>query len=298
MYHKFSLKLIFRQNVNWVYTTYSNQTVAFKGTSQDSDQVDIFGWVQLAQRSDDNCRVQDWTNEAVSSLGLDVTQYHHTLFVPNTASGCNGIVGQAYYDDRWGWVIGTRLHSTHLVSHELGHNFKFAHSGLLQCHDGNGNATFISSPNNCFNSEYGDKYELMGSGMPTPFWFSLRHRLMAKWWDESWVQYVNNSANYVICTMDAQFYQPPRKNGLIIPMKYAFLDFTHYYIEMRYANNLVPIYTAIFIRMGPPPGQIGLQTLVPTFLSSANTLYVDPFQNISLKLNLINQYCANIAVLM
>ncbi len=98
-------------------------------------------------------------NAAMKAAGEDPAKYQHVLYYFPQSQICPW-AGLAFQPGKQGWYNGASSNS--VLSHELGHNFFLFHASSFSCKDASGAAASFSST--CTPSEYGDRFDTMGSG--------------------------------------------------------------------------------------------------------------------------------------
>jgi chitodextrinase len=129
---------------------------------------DVYGYYTIPySRGSSGCPTAMWREAALAAAqkaGVDLSGYTNIMFLwPEAPCGWAGsaVVGGTY--SYLNGELGNGWEA--LAAHELGHNFGLYHARSLICHDAAGN-TITYSPNesNCHAEEYGDPYDVMGSG--------------------------------------------------------------------------------------------------------------------------------------
>ena len=120
---------------------------------------DVFGWYTISPGTT-ACDYSGWGNAAraaAQAAGVDLTGYDHIIhyFPRNSTCGWSG-VGQV--PGRYTWINGS---SAQTISHELGHNFGSHHASTLVC---NSNGVRVTIGGTCTLNEYGNPFDVMGSG--------------------------------------------------------------------------------------------------------------------------------------
>jgi len=151
--------------MNTVFGKNFYNKVSFSGLVNSSKSADVFGWVNINYRNDDNCHSFDWAQMARDAFGInEFSGYDHIIHVVNTAPLCNW-GGLATVPGWWSltrhdWPSTTKA----ILYHELGHNMGFHHAGscanLRNSKLSVTDASFEGS--NCQWEEYGDYMDLMG----------------------------------------------------------------------------------------------------------------------------------------
>jgi hypothetical protein len=179
---------------------------------------DVFGWYTLAASSSP-CDYQNWgtaARTAAQNAGVDLTGYDHIVhyFKRSTACGWSG-VGQV--PGKYTWINGS---SASTVAHELGHNFGLHHASSLACTEG---GMRVSIGGSCTLSEYGDPFDVMGSG--------YRHFSAYQKGRLGWLE----PANMVTATADGNFTVVPieQKSTGIQALRVKIDATKFYYVEFR-----------------------------------------------------------------
>gem|GEM_PF-6373912 len=143
---------------------------ALEGYYDPEGERDVYGWYTIAC-SDTNkdlpaCTTScDWTawgkaaEAKATADGFVRANYRVVMHAWPKHSAC-GWWGLAYLDGTDSYVNGD--YKTHVVVHELGHNFVWHHASTYRCTDTNGQPVSLSG--NCSFSEYGDPFSVMGGG--------------------------------------------------------------------------------------------------------------------------------------
>ena len=122
---------------------------------------DVFGWYTIGLDSS-ACRINEWTTaarSAAASAGVDLSGYDHVVYAFPRASSC-GWAGLGQVPGQSSWINGQFNLTT--IAHEVGHNLGMHHAASQSCSDGSGRRVSISS--SCSAVEYGDPFDIMGSG--------------------------------------------------------------------------------------------------------------------------------------
>lgn len=191
---------------------------------------DVFGWYTLSA-SNSPCDYSNWgaaARTAAQNAGVDLSGYDHIVhyFKRTTACGWSG-VGQV--PGRYTWINGS---SASTVAHELGHNFGLHHSSSLNC---TLNGMRVTIGGSCTLSEYGDPFDVMGSG--------YRHLNAYQKGRLGWFE----PANMVTATADGTFTVVPieQKATTGIQSLRVKIDSTkYYYVEFRQPFGLFDNFSA------------------------------------------------------
>jgi hypothetical protein len=153
---------------------------------------DVFGYFTLdVPRS--TCDYNSWMTAAKSeaaSRGISLAGYTNYMLVFPFQNACGwGGVGNVGGSNTW--VNGTL--TTYVATHELGHNFGVHHATSLSCTDSRG--TRVSFSDDCTSNEYGDPYDVMGTGLShTSNW----HRRELGFLDSSDQLTITRSGTYTV----------------------------------------------------------------------------------------------------
>ncbi len=111
------------------------------------------------------CPANTWelsAKQQAQAAGWDPTQYDGTLLAGTAPAGCGSGQGGGFYD-KVPWFGDGVEAWIRFAGHELGHSQGLPeHAHNWACVDASGNKVQISS--NCTYDEYGDDYDIMGSG--------------------------------------------------------------------------------------------------------------------------------------
>ncbi len=126
---------------------------------------DVFGWYTIPD-STATCDPDAWmasARVAAAAAGVDLSTYQHRIHVFPRVAAC-GWSGAADMPGGDSFLNGTL--TLRVLAHEFGHNLGAEHASALRCVDAAGlSVTFSSS---CSTREYGDPYDVMGSGERHP----------------------------------------------------------------------------------------------------------------------------------
>ena len=101
-------------------------------------------------------QIQQAADAAAKAAGYTATYEYHVYVFPRV-SAC-GWSGLAYIGaPKWAYINGAGAVATHVIAHEMGHNFGLMHAGSVDC----GSAVIGGT---CSVSEYGDSFNTMGQG--------------------------------------------------------------------------------------------------------------------------------------
>ncbi|HET9934377.1 MAG TPA: zinc-dependent metalloprotease family protein, partial [Polyangiaceae bacterium] len=121
---------------------------------------DVFGWYTLAAKND-ACDYASWgtaARAAAQAAGVDLSGYDHVIHYFPRAASC-GWAGVGQVPGKYTWINGS---NSQTVAHELGHNFGSHHASTLICTNSSGARVSISPT--CTLNEYGNPFDVMGSG--------------------------------------------------------------------------------------------------------------------------------------
>jgi len=123
---------------------------------------DVFGWYTISS-SNTTCIPDTWAaaaKTAAQNAGVNLSGYTNFVFAFPYDSACNwGGIGVMPGSNVW---INGYATDPSLVAHELGHNFGSHHSSSLNCTSSTGARVTMSDT--CALDEYGDPFDVMGSG--------------------------------------------------------------------------------------------------------------------------------------
>jgi len=133
---------------------------------QVSSYADVTDWLTIPSGST-TCASSTWATQAQTAAraaGFEPNNYNHVIFAFPRVPACNWS-GLGQVPGRLTWLNNAMNLNT--AVHELGHNLGLAHSHSMRCSDG-------PLDGNCTTTEYGDRFDVMGSGGPAHYHASYR----------------------------------------------------------------------------------------------------------------------------
>ncbi|HEY9586097.1 MAG TPA: Ig-like domain-containing protein [Candidatus Paceibacterota bacterium] len=214
---------------------------------------DVYGWYTTPS-DNTTCDISSLASAAQTAAvvdGFDPAGYNSIVYAfPYTAS-C-AFAGAATIGGNPGqvWINGS--YNLRIVGHELGHNFGAHHARSYSCTDPAGRRVAISDT--CTASEYGDIFDIMGSGLNHQMNNFLRGRL--GWFADYNTQDVLASGTYTISPIEQL---SSGVQALRIPKDktYSGNILNYYYLEFRqpfgFDNFAVtdPVVNGVSIRIAP-----------------------------------------------
>jgi hypothetical protein len=134
---------------------------------------------------------------AAAQAGYDVNSYNHKVYLFPTTQAC-GWSGVATIGGSRSWVISNDTVTTvEIMTHELGHNLTWYHASTRDC-----GTKQIDAYANCFDSEYGDQYDPMGS--PNLFHSNASHKEATGWLSPMNILSVTTEGTYTVAPIETQ----------------------------------------------------------------------------------------------
>ena len=184
------------------------------GYNSSNGEQDIYGWYTIPANASSGCNTSLWKNladkAATENDNFNKNNYSNaTYFFPENKN-CEfgglaeiGPLDNSHDDETFNsWYNGAI--SIRVVVHELGHNFGAIHASSYACYDENKNRVPIS--NDCTSSEYGDKFDVMGSGTShtEPNHMNSFFKTQEKWFDAQNIQNVEISGTFTLFPIEKQ----------------------------------------------------------------------------------------------
>ncbi|TSC65392.1 MAG: gametolysin peptidase M11 family, partial [Microgenomates group bacterium Gr01-1014_80] len=175
-------QIMFGQTGNSAFTYYKENSF-----SKTYFQGDVFGWFTIPGTAD--CRYWDWTTQAekaASDSGINISSYPRRVYVFPTTNCPYGGMGTIGGNPSMSWIYLPEREGVYL--HELGHNLGVHHANNLFCNP------------QCYESEYGDPYEVMGYNIygGNFYHFNAPHKEALHWLPPHKIQIASGSATYRI----------------------------------------------------------------------------------------------------
>ena len=206
---------------------------------------DVFGYFTLSNPTS-TCDYNGWltaAQAAARAAGVDLDSYTNIMLAFPWQSSCPW-GGLGSLSGPYTWLNGSL--SIYLVVHELGHNFGAHHASALSCTDASGGRVALSDT--CTSSEYGDPYDVMGSGSRHGNTF---HRRLWGFLDTSDQQTVTSTGTYTLAPA-------PVAGGSPRILRVARPSGSYFYVEYRRPYGTFDAYSAsspavngVMIRLGP-----------------------------------------------
>jgi len=259
---------------------------------------DVFGYYTV----NGNLSTCDWSTwgslarTAAANAGVNLSQYDNVvhLFVGQGTCGWSGL---AYLPGTYSFLNGTT--STYVAAHELGHNFGVHHASTTYCTDA---GVRVAISTTCSASEYGDPYDVMGSGARlTSTW----HRKQEGQLTTADQLTVTSSGSYSVGVAESASPAAPRI------VRVARGDGTFLYLEYRqpfgvfdnFAANAQPV-NGVLVRIAPDMSMVqsmlvdttpGTSTYSDAGLTVGQTVF-DPVSGITLRTDSLSATAAVVQV--
>lgn len=234
------------KSVNAFFQENSSGKVTLEGALDKNG--DIFGWYKLPF-TNTSCNISAWAvaaDAAAKKDGFVASNYQSIIYYFPFSSSClwSGAATAAGNPGR-AWINGA--YADYVVTHELGHNFTFAHANGYKCLDSQNQAVTLSE--HCTALEYGDPFDSMGSGYFMHFNNAWKQK--AGWYDSVELQTITSTGIYTLKPVESS------ANGikaLRIPRDTQ----TDFYLEYRQPlgfdtviRNYPAVIKGISLRLGP-----------------------------------------------
>jgi hypothetical protein len=258
-------------SMNAFYKEESYDKISFDG--------DVLGWYTInAPSTGCDSQYGNWQNlgfQAAQADGANVYGYDHVMLVfPST--DCS-FAGLAMVGGPYSWINGTL--GVSVTAHEMGHNLGLHHANAYSCTSGGSPATISDS---CVSMEYGDPFDVMGSGGPhhNSGWHLQKLGVL----DPSNVETITESGTY---TMHSALTQTTEPTTLRIPRTRgsngSVIDW--YYLETRQAGGVFendylssePALNGVTIRLNDDPSVVTQSRLLKSNPSGSWWRWDAPF---------------------
>jgi hypothetical protein len=209
---------------------------------------DVFGWYTIPYNNTmpggdlTTCitsTLVPWGNNAKNQAiaqGYDLSGYNSFMYAVPLSNLC-GYAGIAWNGSTY--MASPTYFDTSVVGHEIGHTLGPNHANTYTCTQ-NGSPSAISDKSQCYSTEYGDPFDVMGTGRNQMHSY---HKVILGAFAGSNMQTVTTSGTYTIAPLEpnssaVQMIKIPRaKSGTTI--------YDNYYLDYRQAiglfdANLVP----------------------------------------------------------
>lgn len=271
------------------YTEVSNGKMGMTG--------DVRGWYTLnVDRS--ACNYSTWMNAAktaATNAGVNLSSYTNYMLAFPQQSACSWS-GLAQLNNANSWINGSMTLRT--TTHELGHNFGSHHAATINCTSGGVRVSFSSS---CTMSEYGDPFDVMGSGT------RLSHTYHRKRWTfltTSDQQTVTTSGTYFVATGQVAGGYPRILRVARPSGQFWYLEFRQPYGQFDNFSTSAAVVNGVSIRLAPDNSttQTRLVDTTPGTSSFADAplavgaTFTDPLDKISIKTLSIGSSGATVSV--
>ncbi len=246
------------RRIRWPRTTRSSRSARRRSSATCS------GWYTLPT-TNELCDPNGFTtmaNAAARAAGVNLSQYTQYQYVIGPGAPC-GWAGLAYVPGTTSWVNGTI--GLRVIAHEYGHNLGVHHASSLDCRNQNGQRVALSVNNLCGASEYGDPYDVMGTGMTNHM--NNFHKGQLGWYDAGNMLTVTQPGNYTLAPVEGQ-------NGgvqLIRILRNAAPLPYYFYLEYRRPFSIFdtflptdPEVNGVGVRIAPDLGNISQSYLIDT----------------------------------
>lgn len=195
-------------DANNYYKEISFNKLSISSYKSSNGEQDIYGWYTIPMNGLSDCDNFSWANAAkklaVEKNNFNENNYSNIMYFFPRNRDCqwSGLANQGSLtsNDNWtyeSWFNGTAR--SDVIIHELGHNFGAYHASSYTCYDENKNTVSIS--NDCDFSEYGDPFDIMGSGSSSarfPYHMSSFYKTQLGWLDSQNVQNVEKDGTFTL----------------------------------------------------------------------------------------------------
>ena len=122
---------------------------------------DVYGWFTIPMNSTvcDKTAIGTYAKQAAANAGADLAAYSHYVYAFPQIAACSFSGSSTLGGNPAQAWINADYYGIEVLGHELGHGLGIFHSRSMDC------GTLVIG-GTCTTNEYGDKFDLMGPGMP------------------------------------------------------------------------------------------------------------------------------------
>lgn len=185
------------------YQEISFNKLSISGYNSSNGEQDVYGWYTIPNNASD-CEIYSWADAAkkiaAEKNNFNENNYSNIMYFFPRNGNCpwSGLGNTGSLTSNNNWTYETWFNNntnSYVIAHELGHNFGAIHASSYTCYDGNKNTVSIS--NDCSVLEYGDPFDVMGTGS-SPNHMSSFNKTQLGWLDSQNVQNVEEDGTFTL----------------------------------------------------------------------------------------------------